>query len=138
MSRIATTSPGTGSKRASIQPSSSRRRLRSLAARARSAADPASRTWAGLSRSSSLSMRPACSRIRSDPLTWDATREHIEFAQEKGHFLFPVIAANANFDVNTDATATDRSNETIVIDAAMVHERVAELAKNADLSKFIL
>jgi ATP-dependent HslUV protease ATP-binding subunit HslU len=35
-------------------------------------------------------------------------------------------------------TATDRGGETIVIDAAMVHERVAELAKNADLSKFIL
>jgi len=35
-------------------------------------------------------------------------------------------------------TATDRSGETVVIDKAMVHERVAELAKNADLSKFIL
>ncbi|MDX1575684.1 MAG: HslU--HslV peptidase ATPase subunit, partial [Kiloniellales bacterium] len=35
-------------------------------------------------------------------------------------------------------TATDRSGETVVIDKDMVHERVAELAKNADLSKFIL
>ncbi len=35
-------------------------------------------------------------------------------------------------------TATDRSGETIVIEAAEVHERVAELAKNADLSRFIL
>ena len=35
-------------------------------------------------------------------------------------------------------TATDRGGETIVIDAALVHERVGELAKNADLSKFIL
>ena len=35
-------------------------------------------------------------------------------------------------------TATDRGGETIVIDAKMVHDRVAELAKNADLSKFIL
>ncbi|MEO3427820.1 ATP-dependent protease ATPase subunit HslU [Pelagibius sp. CAU 1746] len=35
-------------------------------------------------------------------------------------------------------TATDRGGETIVIDAAMVRERVGELAKNADLSKFIL
>ena len=36
------------------------------------------------------------------------------------------------------ATATDRGGETIVIDAEMVRERVEELAKNADLSKFIL
>ena len=35
-------------------------------------------------------------------------------------------------------TATDRSGETIVIDAADVESRVGELAKNADLSKFIL
>ncbi|MEM7225116.1 MAG: ATP-dependent protease ATPase subunit HslU [Pseudomonadota bacterium] len=35
-------------------------------------------------------------------------------------------------------TATDRSGETITIDAEDVRERVAELAKNADLSKFIL
>ena len=35
-------------------------------------------------------------------------------------------------------TATDRGGETIEIDAEMVKERVADLAKNADLSKFIL
>lgn len=35
-------------------------------------------------------------------------------------------------------TATDRSGETIEVDDAMVRERVSELAKNADLSKFIL
>ena len=35
-------------------------------------------------------------------------------------------------------TAPDRSGETIVIDAAMVRERVASLAENADLSRFIL
>ncbi len=35
-------------------------------------------------------------------------------------------------------TATDRGGETIVIDKDLVQERVAELAKNADLSKFIL
>lgn len=35
-------------------------------------------------------------------------------------------------------TATDRGGETITIDTAYVHERVGELAKNADLSKFIL
>jgi ATP-dependent HslUV protease ATP-binding subunit HslU len=35
-------------------------------------------------------------------------------------------------------TATDRGGETITIDAEMVRERVAELAKNADLTKFIL
>ncbi len=35
-------------------------------------------------------------------------------------------------------TATDRSGETIVIDAEMVRERVGELLKNADLTKFIL
>jgi ATP-dependent HslUV protease ATP-binding subunit HslU len=35
-------------------------------------------------------------------------------------------------------TASDRSGETIVIDRPYVVERVSELAKNADLSKFIL
>ncbi|MHA6287890.1 ATP-dependent protease ATPase subunit HslU [Maricaulis sp. CAU 1757] len=35
-------------------------------------------------------------------------------------------------------TASDRSGETVVIDEAYVAEHVGELAKNADLSKFIL
>ena len=35
-------------------------------------------------------------------------------------------------------TATDRSGETVTVDAAYVQEHVGELAKNADLSKFIL
>ncbi len=35
-------------------------------------------------------------------------------------------------------TATDRGGETIVIDADMVRDRVGELLKNADLTKFIL
>ena len=35
-------------------------------------------------------------------------------------------------------TATDRGGETIVIDAGTVRERVGELLKNADLTKFIL
>ncbi|NIA71733.1 ATP-dependent protease ATPase subunit HslU [Pelagibius litoralis] len=35
-------------------------------------------------------------------------------------------------------TATDRGGETVTIDAALVQERVGELSKNADLSKFIL
>ena len=35
-------------------------------------------------------------------------------------------------------TATDRPNETIAVDAAYVREHVGELAKDADLSKFIL
>jgi ATP-dependent HslUV protease ATP-binding subunit HslU len=35
-------------------------------------------------------------------------------------------------------TASDRNGETVTVDAAMVRERVAELAKNTDLSKFIL
>ena len=35
-------------------------------------------------------------------------------------------------------SASDRSGETIVIDEGVVHERVSELAKSADLSKFIL
>jgi ATP-dependent HslUV protease ATP-binding subunit HslU len=35
-------------------------------------------------------------------------------------------------------SATDRAGETVVVDAAMVQERVGVLAKNADLSKFIL
>ncbi|MEO5373854.1 MAG: ATP-dependent protease ATPase subunit HslU [Alphaproteobacteria bacterium] len=35
-------------------------------------------------------------------------------------------------------TATDRAGDTVVIDAAMVHDRVGSLAKNTDLSRFIL
>ncbi len=35
-------------------------------------------------------------------------------------------------------TATDKPGHTLTIDAAYVREQVAELAKNADLSKFIL
>ena len=35
-------------------------------------------------------------------------------------------------------TAADRAGETVAIDAALVRARVGELAKNADLSKFIL
>ena len=35
-------------------------------------------------------------------------------------------------------TATDRGGETVTIDAAMVREQVSELAKDSDLSKFIL
>ncbi|HYD63917.1 MAG TPA: HslU--HslV peptidase ATPase subunit, partial [Azospirillum sp.] len=35
-------------------------------------------------------------------------------------------------------TASDKPGQTVSIDAAMVRERVGSLAKNADLSKFIL
>ena len=35
-------------------------------------------------------------------------------------------------------TATDRSGETVTVDAAYVTEHIGDLAKNADLSKFIL
>ena len=35
-------------------------------------------------------------------------------------------------------TATDRSGETIRVDAAFVHRNIGDLAKNADLSRFIL
>jgi len=35
-------------------------------------------------------------------------------------------------------TATDRGGETITIDAGIVQERVGELLKDGDLSKFIL
>ncbi len=35
-------------------------------------------------------------------------------------------------------TATDRGGETVVIDAPYVNDHVAELAKDTDLSKFIL
>ena len=35
-------------------------------------------------------------------------------------------------------SASDRPNDTIIIDAAYVKERVGDLAKDADLSKFIL
>jgi len=34
--------------------------------------------------------------------------------------------------------APDRAGETVKIDGAYVRERVADLAKNADLSRFIL
>jgi ATP-dependent HslUV protease ATP-binding subunit HslU len=35
-------------------------------------------------------------------------------------------------------TATDRSGEAVTIDEAYVQKHVGDLAKNADLSKFIL
>jgi ATP-dependent HslUV protease ATP-binding subunit HslU len=35
-------------------------------------------------------------------------------------------------------TATDKPNTTVTINAAYVRDQVADLAKNADLSKFIL
>jgi ATP-dependent HslUV protease ATP-binding subunit HslU len=35
-------------------------------------------------------------------------------------------------------TAADRSGETLVIDGAYVLERIGELSKNADLSRYIL
>jgi ATP-dependent HslUV protease ATP-binding subunit HslU len=35
-------------------------------------------------------------------------------------------------------TATDRPGETVTIDAAYVRDNMGDLAKNADLSKFIL
>jgi ATP-dependent HslUV protease ATP-binding subunit HslU len=35
-------------------------------------------------------------------------------------------------------TATDRGGETLTIDAAYVRERIGDLAKNADLSRFVL
>jgi ATP-dependent HslUV protease ATP-binding subunit HslU len=35
-------------------------------------------------------------------------------------------------------TASDRNGEAIAIDAAYVRRQVADLAQNADLSKFIL
>jgi ATP-dependent HslUV protease ATP-binding subunit HslU len=35
-------------------------------------------------------------------------------------------------------SAPDRSGETIAIDAAFVEKNVGDLAKNADLSRFIL
>ena len=35
-------------------------------------------------------------------------------------------------------SATERSGETIAIDVAYVRDQVADLAKDADLSKFIL
>ena len=35
-------------------------------------------------------------------------------------------------------TATDRSGDTVSIDAAFVEKHVGDLARNADLSKFIL
>ena len=34
--------------------------------------------------------------------------------------------------------AADRSGETVAIDRAYVEERLGEIAKNADLSKYIL
>ena len=34
--------------------------------------------------------------------------------------------------------ATDRSGETVTVDAAYVEQHIGDLAKNADLSRFIL
>jgi ATP-dependent HslUV protease ATP-binding subunit HslU len=34
--------------------------------------------------------------------------------------------------------APDRSGDTVTIDAAYVHEHIGDLAKNTDLSRFIL
>ena len=42
------------------------------------------------------------------------------------------ILDNISFD------AADKAGETVVIDAAYVREHIGDLAKNADLSKFIL
>jgi ATP-dependent HslUV protease ATP-binding subunit HslU len=39
-------------------------------------------------------------------------------------------------DISFDAT--DRSGETVRIDAAYVRQHIGDLAKNADLSRFIL
>jgi ATP-dependent HslUV protease ATP-binding subunit HslU len=35
-------------------------------------------------------------------------------------------------------TASDRANESVTVDGDFVRSRVADLAKNADLSRFIL
>jgi ATP-dependent HslUV protease ATP-binding subunit HslU len=35
-------------------------------------------------------------------------------------------------------TASDRSGETIVVDGAFVEKNIGDLAKNTDLSRFIL
>jgi len=35
-------------------------------------------------------------------------------------------------------TASDRSGETIVVDGAFVEKNIGDLAKNVDLSRFIL
>ena len=48
------------------------------------------------------------------------------------HTVLERLLEEVSFD------AADRSGETVTVDAAMVRERVAELAKNADLSRFIL
>jgi ATP-dependent HslUV protease ATP-binding subunit HslU len=34
--------------------------------------------------------------------------------------------------------ASDRNGETVTVDAAYVHKHIGDLAKNADLSRFIL
>jgi ATP-dependent HslUV protease ATP-binding subunit HslU len=41
-------------------------------------------------------------------------------------------------EISVTATATDKAGETVTVDAAYVNERVAPLAQQGDLSRFIL
>ena len=50
----------------------------------------------------------------------------------------PVPDSDSRFYTVPDFEFTDRSGETLTIDSAYVHKHVSEIAKNADLSRFIL
>jgi ATP-dependent HslUV protease ATP-binding subunit HslU len=92
-------------------------------------------------------IRQSVALLRTEDVTLDFTEEAIDALAD--------LAAEINQNVENigarrlhtvierlldeiSFTATDRGGETIVIDGEMVKERVEELAKNADLSKFIL
>jgi ATP-dependent protease HslVU (ClpYQ) ATPase subunit len=55
---------------------------------------------------------------------------------EHRHPLLQTVMERVLDEISFDAT--DKGGETIQIDAAYVQARVGDLAKNADLSKFIL
>ncbi len=88
-----------------------------------------------------------CALMETEGLTLDFTTDGIE--------ALATIAADVNTSVENigarrlhtvlervldeiSFTATDRSGETVIIDGDFVEEHIGELAKNADLSKFVL
>jgi len=92
-------------------------------------------------------IRQSVALLKTEDVTLDFTEEAIDAIADLGaeinqnvenigarrlHTVIERLLEEISF------TATDRGGETIVIDAEMVQERVGELARNADLSKFIL
>jgi ATP-dependent HslUV protease ATP-binding subunit HslU len=92
-------------------------------------------------------IRQSVALLKTDDVTLDFTEEAIDsianLAAEINQNVENIGARRLHTVIERlleeiSFTATDRGGETIVIDAEMVKERVEELAKNADLSKFIL